>query len=214
MSAARRVVEAANSVPRGEWRTWEPLGYLGKDMAGATLGLIGLGRIGDAVARRASGFGMKILYADTMARPEAERELNATRVDVETLLGQSDFISVHVPLTPETSGMIGVRQFKQMKRNAVLVNTARGPVVDNDALAEALESGTIWAAALDVTDPEPLPPDHKLLRLPNCIVTPHIASATENTRAKMSELSARNLIAVLSDEQPPRCLNPEVLKRA
>jgi glyoxylate reductase len=211
LASARKVVESANAVPRGEWKTWEPLGYLGQDVAGATLGVVGLGRIGAAMAKRASGFGMRILYSDAIDRPETERELCAERVDLETLLATSDFISLHVPLTSETTGMIGAEQLTMMKPNAVLVNTSRGPVVDNEALADALERGTIWGAALDVTDPEPLPADHRLVGMPNCIITPHVASATEETRAKMSELAAKNLIAVLSGEQPLRCLNPDVL---
>ena len=213
MAAARKVVASAESVKRGEWRTWEPLGYLGKDLAGATLGLIGMGRIGAAVARRSSGFGMNVIYSDTVDRPDVERELGARRVEVDELYSSSDFISIHVPLTPQTKGMISSAQLSAMKRSVVLVNTSRGPVVDNDALADALEAGEIWAAALDVTDPEPLPADHRLINLPNCIVTPHVASATEATRSSMSELAARNVMAVLSGEEPPRCLNPEVLKR-
>lgn len=211
LAAARQIVPSATSVAKGEWKTWEPLGFLGKDIAGATLGLIGLGRIGSAVARRAAGFNMKILYRDTVERPEAERELNAVRADLDTLLRNSDFVSIHVPLTPDTQGMISTPQLRTMKPSAVLVNTSRGPVVDNSALADALESGEIWAAALDVTDPEPLPADHRLVILPNCTVTPHVASATEATRSKMAELAARNLVAVLSGAEPPRCLNPEVL---
>ncbi|HEX7102813.1 MAG TPA: D-glycerate dehydrogenase [Nitrolancea sp.] len=211
LASARKVVESANAVPRGDWKTWEPLGYLGRDVAGATLGVVGLGRIGAAVAKRATGFGMRILYADAIERPEAENELGAERVDLEALLKSSDFISLHVPLTPETSGMIGAEQLSMMKPTAVLVNTSRGPVVENDALADALERGTIWGAALDVTNPEPLPADHRLAHLPNCIITPHIASATEETRAKMSELAAMNVIAVLSGKPPLRCLNPDVL---
>ncbi len=214
LAAARRVVVSANSVPKGEWKTWEPLGYLGKDVAGATLGLIGLGRIGSAVAKRASGFSMEILYVDANDRPDAEREFGAQRVDLDTLLAMSDFISIHVPLLPETEKMIGANELVKMRKGAVLVNTSRGPVVDNDALADALESNEIWAAALDVTDPEPLPSDHRLVHLPNCIVTPHIASATEATRDKMAELAAQNLLAVLNGQEPPRCLNPEVLKGA
>ncbi len=213
MAAARQVVASAESVKRGEWRTWEPLGYLGKDLVGATLGLIGMGRIGAAVAKRASGFDMNVIYTDTIDRHDVERDFGARRVDLDELLKSSDFISIHVPLTPETTGMISAAQLAAMKRRAVLVNTSRGPVVDNDALADALESGEIWAAALDVTDPEPLPADHRLIRLPNSIITPHVASATEATRSKMSELAALNLIAVLSNEEPPRCLNPEVLQR-
>jgi len=173
--------------------------------------VVGLGRIGAAMAKRATGFGMRILYADAIERPESEREFGAERVDLQTLLKSSDFISLHVPLTPETSGMIGAEQLSMMKPNSVLVNTSRGPVVDNLALADALENGTIWGAALDVTDPEPLPADHRLVSLPNCIITPHVASATDETRAKMSELAAKNLIAVLSGEPPLRCLNPDVL---
>jgi glyoxylate reductase len=211
LASARRVVESANAVPRGDWKTWEPLGYLGLDVAGATLGVVGLGRIGAATAKRATGFGMRILYSDAIVRTDAERELGAERVDLETLLRSSDFISLHVPLTPDTAGMIGAKQLAMMKTNAVLVNTSRGPVVDNDALADALEKGTIWGAALDVTNPEPLPANHRLVGLPNCIVTPHVASATEETRANMSELAAKNLIAVLQGEPPLRCLNPEVL---
>ena len=211
LASARRVVESANAVARGEWKTWEPLGYLGQDVAGATLGVVGLGRIGAAVAKRGTGFGMRILYVDAIERPGADATLGAERVDLETLLRSSDFISLHVPLTPETAGLIGAEQFSMMKSNAVLVNTSRGPVVDNDALADALESRTIWGAALDVTNPEPLPADHRLVHLPNCIVTPHVASATEETRAKMSELAAKNLIAVLNGTAPLRCLNPDVL---
>jgi glyoxylate reductase len=212
LASARRVVESAISVPRGDWKTWEPLGYLGKDVAGATLGIIGLGRIGAALARRASGFNMRILYSDAVARPDAGNELGVERVEFETLIRQSDFVSIHVPLTPDTYHMIGLPQLQAMKSSAVLVNTSRGPVVDNDALADALESGVIWGAALDVTDPEPLPADHRLAHLPNCIVTPHVASATEATRSKMSEMAAINAISVLSGKQPLRCLNPEVLK--
>ncbi|HVX30579.1 MAG TPA: D-glycerate dehydrogenase, partial [Nitrolancea sp.] len=163
LASARRVVEAADSVPRGEWKTWEPMGFMGQDVAGATIGVIGFGRIGVAMAKRARGFGMRILYTDAIERPEAERELGAERVDLEALLTSSDFVSLHVPLTPETKRLIGAEQLAMMKPNAVLVNTSRGPVVDNDALADALEAGTIWGAALDVTDPEPLPAGHRLV---------------------------------------------------
>ncbi len=214
LAAARRVVDSAISVPKGEWKTWEPLGYLGKDVAGATLGLVGLGRIGTAMAKRATGFNMEILYVDASDRPEAEHEFGAKRVDLDILLDKSDFISIHVPLLPETEKMIGAVELGKMRNGAVLVNTSRGPVVDNDALADALEAGEIWAAALDVTDPEPLPAAHRLVQLSNCIVTPHIASATEATRDKMAQLAAQNLLAVLNGDEPPRCLNPEVLKRA
>jgi glyoxylate reductase len=163
------------------------------------------------MARRAHGFGMAILYTDAIDRPEADREWGARRVELDTLLRASDFVSVHVPLTDETRGLIGERELSLMKSTAALVNTSRGPVVDTEALVRALANDEIFAAALDVTDPEPLPAMHRLVHLPNAIVTPHIASGTEQTRSKMAELAAQNLIAALTGGQPPRCLNPEVL---
>ncbi|HET7036890.1 MAG TPA: D-glycerate dehydrogenase [Thermomicrobiaceae bacterium] len=214
LAAARKLIPAVEAVRDGDWLTWEPMGFLGQETAGRTLGVIGLGRIGAALARRGHAFGMRILYADAIARPELERELGAARRELDALLAESDFVSVHVPLTPQTQQLIGARELALMKPSAVLINTSRGPVVDNDALADALERGTIWAAALDVTEPEPLPATHRLVHLPNAIVTPHIASATFDTRSEMSTLSARNVLAVLHGETPPRCLNPEVLGRA
>lgn len=214
MAVARQVKESADSVPAGRWQTWEPLGFLGHDVFGATLGIVGMGRIGRAVARRAQGFDMRILYTDREERAGDLPEPSAQRVDLDTLLRESDFVSLHVPLTAETRGMIGRREFELMKRSAILINTARGPVVDTDALADAIETGLIWGAGLDVTDPEPLPATHRLLRLPRVVVTPHIGSATEATRARMAELAARNALAVLFGETPPRCVNPEVLEHA
>jgi len=213
LAVARRIPEGHNAVLAGAWRTWEPMGYLGPDVHGATLGIIGLGRIGQAVARRARGFDMRILYHAPRRRPEVEEELGAEWRELDALLAESDFVSLHVPLTEQTRGMIGREQLQRMRRGAVLINTARGPVVQTDALLEALEQGWIWAAGLDVTDPEPLPAEHPLLRHPRVVVTPHIASASFTTRNRMAELAARNLLAVLRGETPPRCLNPEVLNR-
>lgn len=213
MAVARRIHEAANAVIAGRWRTWEPLGYLGPDIHGATLGVVGMGRIGAAVARRAQGFGMRVLYSDTRPSPEVESQTGARRVELDALLRESDFVTLHTPLTAETRGLIGARELSLMKSSAVLINPSRGPVVQTEALADALERGSIWAAGLDVTDPEPLPSSHRLLRHPRVIVTPHVASASEQTRSRMAELAARNALAVLRGETPPRCLNPEVLQR-
>lgn len=213
LAVARRIPEGHNAVRAGAWRTWEPMGYLGPDVHGATLGIVGLGRIGQAVARRARGFNMRVLYHAPRRRPEVEEELGAEWRELDALLAESDFVSLHVPLNEQTRGMIGREQLRRMKPSAVLINTARGPVVQTDALLEAMEQGWIWGAGLDVTDPEPLPADHPLLRYPRVVVTPHIASASFTTRERMAELAARNLLAVLRGESPPRCLNPEVLTR-
>lgn len=213
MAAARRVSESHASIPRGEWRTWEPLGYLGRDVHGATLGIVGMGRIGVAMARRATGFGMRVLYTDVRRNEAAESQVDSTFVDFDQILSDSDFVSVHVPLTPETRHLFSWSEFERMKPSAVLVNTARGPVVDTEALVDALNSGQIWGAGLDVTDPEPLPADHPLLSIGRAVVTPHIASASERTRSEMARLAADNLLAALGGSEPPRCVNPEVLSR-
>jgi glyoxylate reductase len=208
LAVARRVCEAAESVRAGTWRTWEPLGFLGRDLSGATLGIVGFGRIGRAVARRARGFDMRVLYTDkTRQSSEVERDLRATFVPLEQLLAESDIVTLHVPLTPETRMLIGARELALMKPRSILINTARGPVVDTEALVRALRTGHLWGAGLDVTDPEPLPADHPLLQCPNVIVTPHIASASETTRARMAELAAENLVAALQNRLPPRSLN-------
>ncbi|HET9017841.1 MAG TPA: D-glycerate dehydrogenase [Thermomicrobiaceae bacterium] len=213
MAVARRVVDGARAASGGAWRTWEPMGFLGPDIHGATLGIVGMGRIGSAVAARARGFGMRVLYADSRPAPGAESATGATRRELDDLLGESDFVTIHVPLTPETRGLIGPRELALMKPTAVLINTSRGPVVQTDALTRALDQGSIWGAGLDVTDPEPLPADSPLLHMQQVVVTPHIASASEATRSRMAELAAENVIAVLRGETPPRCLNPEVLGR-
>jgi glyoxylate reductase len=213
MAAGRRIVEAADYVRAGKWRTWGPTLLRGQDFAGATLGVVGFGRIGREVAKRARGFDMKILAYDAYRDEDAERALGATYRPLDDLLRESDFVTLHVALTPETTRLIGARELKLMKPSAVLVNAARGPVVDTDALVAALRDGTIFAAGLDVTDPEPLPADHPLVHLPNAVVVPHIASATFEARDAMAELAARNLLAALNGETPPACVNPEVLGR-
>jgi len=211
VSAARRVVEAASYVENGKWQTWGPKLLMGQDIAGATLGIVGFGRIGKELARMASGFNMRILANDAWEDPKAAEEFGVTYVSLEQLLQESDFVSLHVALTPETHQLIGSRELGMMKQTAVLINAARGPVVATDALVAALQSGEIFAAGLDVTDPEPLPADHPLVSLPNCIVVPHIASATVTTRDAMAELAANNLIAVLNGEMPQVIVNPEAL---
>jgi lactate dehydrogenase-like 2-hydroxyacid dehydrogenase len=209
LAAARGLQEASQDARAGRWTTWRPAGWLGADLHGATLGIIGLGKIGQAVARRAKGFGLKLLYTDD-AHPEVEAELGLERLPLEELLCRSDFVTLHVPLTPQTRQLINTRTLALMKPSAILVNTSRGPVVDSLALQEALEAGRLAGAALDVTDPEPLPPDHPLYRLPNCLIVPHIGSATWNTRRRMAELACDNLLAGLEGRRLPSCVNPEV----
>jgi lactate dehydrogenase-like 2-hydroxyacid dehydrogenase len=213
MAAGRRVAEGDRYVRAGRWRTWGPQLLLGGDVHGATLGIVGFGRIGQALARRAAGFGMTVLYwSRTRAEPDMERELGATFVELEDLLERSDFVTLHVSLNEETRHLIDAAALARMKPSAVLVNTARGPVVDQAALAEALRDGTIAAAALDVTDPEPIAADDPLLELDNCLVVPHIASASYATRGKMAEMAAANLLAGLRGERLPNPVNPEVYR--
>ena len=214
MAAARRVAEGDRYVRAGRWRTWGPRLLLGSDVHGSTLGIVGFGRIGRAVARRAAGFGMTVLYwSRTRAVPDLERELGATFVELEELLERSDAVSIHVALNGETQHLIDAVALGRMKPTAVLVNTARGPVVDQAALVEALRAGVIAAAALDVTDPEPIAPDDPLLALDNCLVVPHIASASHATRGKMAEMAAANLLAGVRGERLPNIVNPEVYDR-
>lgn len=209
MAAARRVLEGERQVRSGGWKTWSLDYLLGADFAGAMLGIVGFGRIGRAVAHRATGFGMRIIFTDPHPAT-SEPGVDAAQVDFDTLLRQADFISLHTPLTNETHGLMNAAAFSKMKPTAVLVNTSRGPVVDQQALYDALKSKKIFAAALDVTVPEPLPTDSPLLTLENCIVAPHIASASWQTRQKMSRMAAENLIAGLKGERLPNCANPEV----
>lgn len=206
LSAARRIVEADKFLRAGKWKTWSPQLLLGADFVGATLGIIGFGRIGQTVAKRAQGFDMRVVYYDPTTQPA----FGAKPVDLETLLRESDFVSVHVPLSPETRHFINADTLSKMKSNAILVNTSRGPVVDQNALYNALKSHQIFAAALDVTDPEPLPMDSPLLELENCIIVPHLGSASKHTRDMMSFLAAQNLIAGLKGERLENCVNKEV----
>jgi glyoxylate reductase len=211
LAAGRRLVEGDRLVRAGRWQTWSPTMLLGQDIHGATLGLLGLGRIGEAVARRARGFTMRLLYHSRSRRRALEDELGMRYVGLDALLAESDFVSLHVPLTAETRGLINAETLRRMKPTAVLVNTARGAVVDQGALAEALRAGVIAAAALDVTDPEPIARDDPLLALENCIVVPHIASASVATRTRMGLMAAENLLAGLRGEMPPNPVNPEAM---
>jgi glyoxylate reductase len=208
LSAARRVMEGEKYIRAGKWKTWHPQLLLGADLVGATLGIVGFGRIGQAVAKRAQGFDMRVIFYD----PTAHSVHGAQSVDLDTLLRESDFVSLHVPLTPNTKRMVNADFLSKMKPNAILVNTARGGVVDQVALYDALRSNQIFAAALDVTDPEPLPMDSPLLTLENCLIVPHLGSASQRTRDLMSLLAAENLIAGLKGERLPNCVNPEVYK--
>ncbi|NUM45084.1 MAG: D-glycerate dehydrogenase [Anaerolineales bacterium] len=209
MAAGRRIVEGERYVRAGLWKTWSPSLLLGADFSGATLGLVGFGRIGQAMAKRAQGFDLRVRYYDPGQPPIPE--LNASPAEsLEMLLRESDFVSLHVPLTAQTRHMINAETLAQMKPSAVLINTARGPVVDQRALYAALKAHQLFAAALDVTDPEPLPADHPLLELDNCLIVPHIASASRITRDKMAQMAAENLIAGLKGERLPNCVNPEV----
>jgi glyoxylate reductase len=213
MAIARRIVEADKFVREGKFRGWEPMLLLGTDVFGATLGIVGFGRIGQAMARRALGFNMRVLYYDNSKVDEQiEKELKATFVDLPTLLKESDFVTLHVPLTKQTHHLIGEKELKMMKKDAYLINTARGPVVDEKALVKALKEGWIKGAALDVFENEPeIEPE--LLKLDNVVLAPHIASASYATRSKMSVMVAENIIKALNGEVPPNLVNPEVLQK-
>lgn len=234
LAAARRIEEGARYVRQGQWTTWNPDLLLGRDIYDSTLGIIGFGRIGQAVARRALGFSMKVLVAQvsrsehTEGNSPAGQEANVndsfhqwtwdesretgevTAVPFSDALSLSDFLTLHVPLTDDTRYMIGFKELKSMKSTAILINTARGGVVKTEALYRALKDGIIGGAALDVTDPEPLPASHPLLTLPNCLVIPHLGSASVATRARMAIMAAENVIAGLKGEHLPYCWNPQV----
>lgn len=209
MAIARRIVEADKFVREGKFRGWEPMLLLGTDVFGATLGIVGFGRIGQAMARRALGFNMRVLYYDNSRIDEQiEKELKATFVDLPTLLKESDFVTLHVPLTKQTHHLIGEKELKMMKKDAYLINTARGPAVDEKALVKALKEGWIKGAALDVFENEPeIEPE--LLKLDNVVLAPHIASASYATRSKMSVMVAENIIKALNGEVPPNLVNPD-----
>ena len=206
LAAARRVTEAERFLRAGKWVTWQPSLLLGADLVGATLGIVGFGRIGQAIAKRAQGFDLRVLYHS----PNAQPAYGAKPVDLDTLLRESDFVSINVPLKAETRHLVNAGFLAKMKPNAILVNTARGGVLDQTALYDALKSKRIFAAALDVTDPEPLPMDCPLLELENCIIVPHLGSASQKTRDMMSLLAAQNLIAGLRGERLTHCVNPQV----
>lgn len=213
MAVARRVVEADKYVRTGQWKVgWHPAMLTGRDIHHATIGIVGAGRIGYAVAKRAKGFDMKILFYDVIPRPEMEKDLGAKKVDLETLLRESDFVSLHVPLIKETYHLIDEAKLKLMKKTAYLINNARGPVVDEKALYKALKEGWIAGAGLDVFETEPTPVDNPLLKLDNVVVAPHISSASLETRAEMSKMVADNLIAFFEGKKPPNLINPDVVK--
>lgn len=213
LATARRIVEADKYTRAGKWQSWMPMLFLGPDIHHATLGLVGLGRIGAAVAKRARGFDMKLLYYDVIRRADLERDLELEFTSLEDVLRRSDFVSIHTPLTTETRHLIGARELRMMKKTAILVNTARGPIVDTQALGEALAAGVIAAAGLDVFEIEPIAKDHPLLRLDNVVAIPHIASASIETRAKMGTMAAENLLSTLEGRRPPNFVNPDVWER-
>ncbi|HSW09669.1 MAG TPA: D-glycerate dehydrogenase [Bacillota bacterium] len=211
LAVARRIVESDRFTRSGNWRTWDPSLLLGRDVHGAVLGLVGFGRIAQAVAQRARGFKMRLLYHDTQRMPAEETSLGAEFTPLEELLARSDFVSLHVPLTPATRGMIGEAEFSRMRPDACLINTARGEVVDESALYQALVSGRLAGAGLDVYEQEPVDPAHPLLTLDNVIALPHVGSATRATRKRMADLAVDNLLAGLAGIRPPHPVNPEVL---
>jgi glyoxylate reductase len=207
MATARRVAEADRYVRAGKWRTWGPMTMLGRDVHSTTLGLIGFGAIGNAMARRATGFGMRVLH---LKHPSSKAPAGAVGVSLLRLLAESDFVSIHVPLTPKTHHMIGAREFARMKPGAILINTARGAVVDQVAMVAALRSGRLTGAGLDVTDPEPIVAGDPLLRLENVVITPHIGSASITARARMAAIAVDNILNVFAGRAPRFCANPRV----
>jgi glyoxylate reductase len=209
LSVARNLTQASLDAREGRWKTWSPAGWLGVELHDATLGIVGMGKIGQAVAKRALGFGMKILFTD----PEKKQLDYASQVTLNELLKLSDIVSLHAPLTENTRLFLDGPAISLMKPSAILINAARGALVDTEAIAFALKERRIAGAALDVTDPEPLPPSHPLFSLPNCLIVPHIGSATHRTRQKMAELACENLLAGLSGLPLPHCVNPEVYSR-
>jgi glyoxylate reductase len=213
MAVARRVVEADRYVRDRQWKVgWHPNMMTGRDVYGATIGVVGAGRIGFAVAKRAKGFNMRILFHDAIPRPEMEKELGAKSVDLDTLLKESDFVSIHVPLLKETHHLMNEQRLKLMKKTAYLINNSRGPVVDEKALFKALKGGWIAGAGLDVFEQEPTSVDNPLLKLANVVVAPHISSASLETRSQMAEMVAENLVAFFEGRKPPNLINPDVMK--
>ena len=211
LSAARRLPESERVIRDGHWTSWSPTFLLGHDVHGATLGIVGFGAIGQAVARRAQGFDMRVLYNSRTAKPELDAELGCTYASFDKLLEQADFVTVHVPLTPETRHMFDAAAFERMKTTAVFINTARGSLVVEADLQRALELKSIAAAAIDVAESEPMAEHDPLLQLPNLLVTPHIGSASVRTRARMADMAVDNLLAALNGKPPAHCVNPQVL---
>lgn len=211
LAFSRRIVDGDRLVREGEWRAWNPTFLLGRDLSGATLGIVGLGSIGLEVARRARGFGMRVLYASRSPKPKAENELAVESRDLLDLIAESDFLSLHLPLLPETRGLIGRRELGLMKPDAVLINTVRGPILDQAALVDALSERQIGGAALDVFESEPVSADDPLLKLDNVLVAPHVGSGTLETRTRMADLCVQNLTAFFSGGSPPTPVNPNVI---
>lgn len=207
MTTARRIVESSEFLREGKWTTWSPMLLTGQDIYGATVGIIGLGRIGEAVARRAKGFGMEVLYYNRNRKQDTEKEIGLTYVDIETLLKRSDFVCVLTPYTPGTKNLIGQAELKLMKETAILINTSRGGIVSEDALYHALKEREIWAAGLDVFENEPVSLDHPLLTLSNVVTLPHIGSASEKTRMKMANMAADHILQALQGERPKNLVN-------
>jgi len=210
LSVARHIPEARADAQAGEWNSWNPTGWLGTDLKGATAGIVGMGKIGSAVARRLKPFGVDLIFTNRSPKPDLEEALEAEQVPYSEIVPRSDFLCLHVPLTEETHHMIDRDTLRKMKESAILINVARGPVVDTDALVTALRENWIRAAGLDVTDPEPLPPEHPLYELENCLITPHIGSATHHTRRNMASIASQNLFAGLENRKLSHCVNPEV----
>ncbi len=213
MASARRIQESIDYVRAGRWQTWGPKLLTGLDIHGATLGIVGFGRIGQGMAKRASGFGMRVLYYDVNRRADLEKSMSVTYAEMDTLLRESDFVTIHTDLNETTRHLMNAAAFAKMKRTAYVINTARGPIVDPQALYDALKAGKIAGAALDVTEPEPIPMDSPLLTLPTCLIVPHIASASVATRAKMAQMAAANVVAGVRGDKLPTCVNPEVYER-
>ena len=213
LAVSRRIGEGIDYIRDNKWKTFKPMELLGRDVHNATLGIIGMGRIGIEVARRAKGFNMDIIYYDYRGRTEIGETVGAKMCStIDALFEQADFISLHVPLTTETNHLIGISALSKMKDTSILINTSRGPVVDSDALYEALKSRKIAYAALDVTDPEPIPSNHKLMALSNCLIVPHVGTATIETRSRMAVMAAENLLTGIRGEAPKHLVNPEVFK--
>jgi glyoxylate reductase len=213
MAIARRVVEADKYVRTGKWKVgWHPEMLQGRDVYGATMGIVGAGRIGYEIARRAKGFKMKILFYDVIPRPEMEKDFGAKKVDLDTLLQESDFVSLHVPLMKDTLHLIDESKLRMMKKTAYLINNSRGPVVNEEALIKALKEGWIAGAGFDVFEQEPTPKTNPLLKMDNVVVAPHISSASYETRSRMAEMVAENLVAFFEKRKPPNLVNLDVMK--